>query len=326
MEQQTTFAAARMGGESANVLVTGCAGYVGSILTERFLAAGYRVTGLDSLASGNHSLFHLCACPAFDFVCGDARDERLLAPLVAKADVIVPLAAISGAPACRRDPAQAVSVNRDAVALVDRLRSVEQLVVFPNTNSGYGVGDKRGCCTEDSRFAPLSLYARSKVEAEALLLERPNVVVFRLATVFGASPRMRLDLLVNHFTYAAATDGYIVIFEKDFRRNYVHVRDVADAFLHAMENSSAMAGRPYNLGLDEANCSKGELALRIKDHVPSFFVHFAEIGEDPDKRDYVVSSERLRQAGFTAERSLDDGIRELLKAYRLLPRPGCRNA
>lgn len=315
-----------MRADRARALVTGCAGYLGSILTERLLAAGCRVTGLDNLSCGNHSLLHLCASPSFDFVHGDARDERILGALVAKADVVLPLAAISGAPACNRNPAEAVSVNRDAVALLDRLRSPDQLVVFPNTNSAYGAQGKHEPCTEDAPLAPLSLYARSKIEAESLLLDRPNVVVFRLATAFGASPRMRLDLLANHFTYAAATDGYIVVFEKDFRRNYVHVRDVADAFVHAIERSETMAGQPYNLGLDEANCSKGELALQIKKHVPEFFVHFAEIGQDPDKRDYVVSSERLRQAGFAAKRSLDDGIRELLKAYRCLARRSCRNA
>ena len=315
-----------MGGERAHVLVTGCAGYVGSILTERLLEAGHRVTGLDSLRYGNHSLFHLCARPSFDFVHADARDERILGALVSKADVVVPMAAITGGPACDRNPAQAMSVNRDAIALINRLRSAEQLVLFPNTNSAYGAPGRHEPCTEDSPLTPISLYAHSKIEAESLLLDRPNVVAFRLATAFGASPRMRLDLLVNHFTHAAATDGYIVVFEKDFRRNYVHVRDVADAFVHAIEHGVAMAGRPYNLGLDEANCSKGELALRIKEHVPGFFVHFAEIGQDPDKRDYVVSSARLSQAGFTARRSLDDGIRELLKAYRLLPGHECRNA
>lgn len=308
------------------VLVTGCAGYIGSILTEHLLDAGYRVTGLDSLTYGDHSLFHLCANPHFTFIKGDARDERVLRPLVAQADVIAPLAAVTGAPACDRDPEHAGSVNLDAVRLINDLRSAEQFVVYPNTNSGYGVGEPDALCTEDSPLRPVSLYGRTKVEAEDLLQDSPNVVTFRLATVFGASPRLRLDLLVNHFTYAAVTDGYLVVFEKEFRRNYVHVRDVADAFVHAIGYRDEMTGRPFNLGMDEANCTKGELALKVKEHVPGLFVHFASIGQDPDRRDYVVSNQRLREAGFVAKRSLDDGIRELVKAYALLPRSKYRNA
>lgn len=305
---------------SLRVLVTGAAGYIGSVLVEELLAAGFRVTALDDLRYGDHGLFHLCANPSFEFVCGDARDERLLRPLVAEADVLVPLAAVVGAPACERDPHGAASINRDAIALLDRLRSQAQLVVYPNTNSGYGAAGQTAVCTEDSPLEPLTLYGRTKVEAERILREGGNAIVFRLATVFGASPRMRLDLLVNHFVYAAVTEGSITIFEKDFRRNYVHVRDVVAAFLHAIGNRDAMAGQVFNLGLDEANCSKEELALAIKQHVPGFHVHCAPIGEDPDKRDYIVSSERLRRAGFTASRTLDQGIRELLKAYALLGR------
>lgn len=307
------------------VLITGGAGYIGSILTEHLLARGYAVTAVDNLLHGEQSLFHFCANPNFDFVLGDARDERIIKPLLAKADVIVPLAAVVGAPACDIDPAYAESLNLGAVRMVNDLRSKNQLVIYPNTNSGYGTKTVTAMCTEDSPLEPISVYGRTKVQAELELLNSENVVTFRLATVFGASPRMRIDLLVNHFTFAAYFDRYIVIFEKDFKRNYVHIRDVADAMVHAMENTNVMTGKAYNLGLDEANLSKEELALKVKKHLPNFYIHFAEIGEDPDKRNYIVSNERLIKAGFKAKRDIDFGVVELIKAYRLLGRRRFRN-
>ena len=305
---------------SLRVLITGGAGYVGSVLSEHLLDHGYRVTVVDNLHYGQANLFHLCATSGFDFVNGDARDERLMARLVPEADVLIPLAAIVGAPACDRDPQLATSVNLEAVQLVDRLRSPRQLVVFPTTNSGYGTKTGDVHCTEDTPLEPISLYGRTKVQAEAELLARPNTITLRLATVFGTSPRMRLDLLVNHFVHEAVTTRYLVIFEKDFKRNYIHIRDVAACFRHCIEHSEGMVGRAYNAGLDSANLSKEELALTIKKYVPNFFIHFSEIGHDPDKRNYVVSNQRLREAGFEARRSLDEGVQELLKAYRMMGR------
>jgi nucleoside-diphosphate-sugar epimerase len=307
------------------VLVTGGAGYIGSILCERLLGAGHAVTAVDSLLYGEQSLFHLCAHPRFEFVFGDARDQGLMDRLIRQADVLIPLAAIVGAPACERDPWLASSVNLEAVAMLDRLRAPSQLVVFPTTNSGYGSQPGDVHCTEDTPLEPISTYGRTKTQAEAALLDRPNVITLRLATVFGMSPRMRLDLLVNHFVYAAVTDGYLVIFEKDFKRNYIHVRDVADCFVHCIERADRMVGRPYNAGLDAANLSKEELALKIKEYVPSFYLHFASVGSDPDKRNYVVSNQRLREAGFEARCSLDVGIAELLKGYRMMGRGRFRN-
>jgi nucleoside-diphosphate-sugar epimerase len=308
------------------VLVTGAAGYLGSVLCEHLLAAGHRVVALDAVHHGVPSLLHLAGRADFEFVRGDARDEATLHTLVASADAIVPLAAVVGAPACDRDPWLATSTNLDAIHTLLALRSPAQLVVYPTTNSGYGTRSGDVFCTEDTPLQPISLYGRTKVDAEAAVLAAPNTITLRLATVFGASPRMRLDLLVNHFVYAAVTDGYLVIFEKDFKRNFIHVRDVADCFVHCLANGPRMVGRAYNAGLDAANVSKEELALLVQKHVPRFHVVFSEIGSDPDKRNYVVSNQRLREAGFEANRSLDDGIAELLRAYRMLPLGSFRNA
>ncbi|WP_277057847.1 NAD-dependent epimerase/dehydratase family protein [Trichlorobacter lovleyi] len=308
-----------------HVFITGGAGYLGSILCEHLLDKGYRVTVLDSLMYGEQNLNHLCANPDFDFHRGDARDEKLVGALIRDADVLIPLAAIVGAPACDLDPLMASSTNRDAIAMLCRIRRPEQLIIYPTTNSGYGTKTGDVFCTEESSLDPISLYGRTKCEAEEIVLAAGNSITLRLATVFGMSPRPRLDLLVNHFTYAAFFDGYLVIFEKDFKRNYVHIRDVADCFIHCIENPARMTGRPFNVGLDAANLSKEELALKIKEHIPRFYLHFSEVGSDPDKRNYIVSNQRLADAGFVARRSLDEGIRELIKGYRLIGRMPCKN-
>ncbi|MDX2099791.1 MAG: NAD(P)-dependent oxidoreductase [Leptolyngbyaceae cyanobacterium bins.59] len=308
-----------------HILVTGGAGYLGSVLCEHLLNAGYQVTVLDNLMHGQTSLFQFCNHPAFDFILGDVRNPDLMADLVKRVDIIIPLAAIVGAPACDRDPLLATSVNLDAIQLLNRLRSTQQLVIYPTTNSGYGTQSGESYCTEETPLEPISLYGRTKTQAEAELLSSENAITLRLATVFGISPRMRLDLLVNHFVYTAVTDRYLVLFEKDFKRNFIHIRDVADCFFHCIQNANSMMGRAYNAGLDAANLSKEELAFKIKEHVPNFYIHCSEIGSDPDKRNYIVSNQRLREAGFEAQRSLDEGIKELLKGYRMLPRSSFKN-
>jgi nucleoside-diphosphate-sugar epimerase len=308
-----------------NVLITGGAGYLGSILCEHLLAEGHRVTAVDNLLYGQKPLFHLCSRPEFDFIFGDVRDETLMSRLLKNSDFIVPLAALVGAPACQRDPWTAREVNLEAVRLLLKLRSPDQAVIYPTTNSGYGTQSGEVLCTEETPLEPISQYGRDKVEAEKALLESGRVVTLRLATVFGLSPRMRLDLLVNHFVWTAFSDGYLVIFEKDFKRNYIHIRDVADCFLHCVANFDRMEGRPYNAGLDDANLSKEELALKIRTYFPDFYIHFSEIGTDPDKRNYIVSNQRLREAGFEARRTLDDGIRELMKGYRMIVRAPFKN-
>jgi nucleoside-diphosphate-sugar epimerase len=307
------------------ILVTGGAGYIGSILCECLLAGPYDVTAVDNLMYGQQSLFHLCGNPRFEFVFGDARNEPLMRRLTKDADVIIPLAAIVGAPACDGDPSLARGVNLEAVRMLNRLRSPSQFIVFPTTNSGYGTQSGDVFCTEETPLEPISLYGQTKSQAEEDLLETPNVVTLRLATVFGMSPRMRLDLLVNHFVYTAATDGYIVIFEKDFKRNYIHIRDVADCFVHCLENAKRMEGKAYNVGLHTANLSKEQLGLKIKQYVPNFYIYFSEVGTDPDRRNYIVSNQRLREAGFEAKRSLDEGIVELLKGYRMMGRSQFKN-
>lgn len=303
-----------------HVLITGGAGYLGSILVGRLLEEGCHVTVLDNLLYRQQSLLEYCANANFNFVYGDCRDEALMKELMAGVDAIIPLAAIVGFPACRRDPISATTINYDAIALIDRLRGAAQRVVYPTTNSGYGTTSGDVHCTEETPLEPVSLYGRTKVDAEKLLLDGGNAVTLRLATVFGMAPRMRIDLLVNDFTYQAVTNGSIIIFQKDFKRNFVHIRDVADCFAFCLAHYDAMKGEPFNVGLNEANLSKAELALKIKERVPNFYIHYAEIGEDPDKRNYIVSNDKINTRGFYATRTVEDGIRELITGYRILSR------
>jgi nucleoside-diphosphate-sugar epimerase len=305
-------------GATYSILVTGGAGYLGSVLVPELLAAGHRVTVLDNFMYRQNSLAQLCANPNFDVVDGDARLENTIRPLVAKADCVIPLAALVGAPLCAQDPIGATTTNRDAISVLCGMLANAQRVIMPITNSGYGVGERGKFCTEDSPLRPVSLYGRNKVEAEKIVLERENAISLRLATVFGMAPRMRIDLLVNDFVYRAVTDRFVVLFEAHFKRNYIHIRDVARAFLHALDKFEDMKGGPYNVGLSDANLSKFELCERIKLQVPSFVYLEAPIGEDPDKRDYIVSNSKIEATGYTPIFSLDDGIRELIKGYRMI--------
>jgi nucleoside-diphosphate-sugar epimerase len=300
------------------ILVTGGAGYLGSTLVPMLLAEGHKVTVLDSFMFQQSSLNHVCADPNLEIVRGDTRDTDVVAPLLAKADIVIPLAALVGAPLCARDALGAESINRDAVRMMADKMSPDQWMLTPITNSGYGVGEKGKFCTEETPLRPISLYGRTKVEAEEAALSRENAISFRLATVFGMSPRMRLDLLVNDFVYRAVNDRTIVLFEAHFKRNYIHVRDVARVFLHGIENFTVMKGEPYNVGLSDANLSKAELCAVIRQHLPNFVAMEAEIGEDPDKRDYIVSNEKVEATGYKPAFSLDDGIRELIKGYVML--------
>lgn len=304
--------------EKQHILVTGGAGYLGSIMVPAFLDAGYRVTVLDNFMFKQNPLAHVCANPDFDVVRGDARDEALIKSLVKDVDVVIPLAALVGAPLCNNDQIGTVTINRDSVIMMLKQLSADQRVLMPITNSGYGIGEKGKFCTEETPLRPISLYGTTKVEAEAAALERGNAISFRLATVFGMAPRFRLDLLVNDFVYRAVNDRAVVLFEADFKRNYIHIRDVANAFMHALKNFDTMKNEPYNVGLSDANLSKRELCEKIREHVPSFVFMEAPIGEDPDKRDYIVSNEKIEATGFMPQHSLDDGIRELIKGYTMV--------
>lgn len=300
------------------ILVTGGAGYIGSILVPMLLERGYEVTVLDNFMYDQNSLLDCCANPHFSVIRGDCRDEATLKKALRDADYILPLAAIVGAPACEADKTAAVSTNLEAIKLLLSLRSKEQRIIYPCTNSGYGIGEKDQFCTEETPLRPISLYGKTKVEAEKAILDAGNAISLRLATAFGMSPRMRLDLLVNDFVYRAVRDRYLVVFEGHFRRNFIHVRDVARAFMHAIENFEGMKDEPYNVGLSDANLSKLELCAKIKEQLPDFVYIEAPIGEDPDKRDYIVSNEKIERTGFKPIYSLEMGIKELIKGYTIL--------
>jgi nucleoside-diphosphate-sugar epimerase len=300
------------------ILITGGAGYIGSTMVPRLLEQGHEVTVLDTFERGTPELAAVCANENFNPVKGDARDTRLLDELVPQYDVLIPLAALVGAPLCKLDPIAAKTLNQDAVVDLVKRTSKDQKVIYPVTNSGYGIGESGKFCTEESPLNPISLYGVTKVEAEKAVLGNGNGVTLRLATVFGMAPRMRLDLLVNDFTWRAVTDRAVVIFEGHFKRNYIHVRDVVKGFEHAIENFDTMRGEAYNLGLSDANLSKIELCQKIQKHVPSFVYLEAPIGEDPDKRDYIVSNEKVEATGWRPDWSLDRGIAELLRGYRMI--------
>jgi nucleoside-diphosphate-sugar epimerase len=300
------------------VLITGGAGYIGSILTPLLLREGYNVTVLDSFFFWQATLLDSCIDKNFTIIRGDCRNEGLLKETLKDKDFIIPLAAIVGYPLCSADETAARTTNAGAIKTLLNLRNRGQKIIFPCTNSGYGTIEGNNFCTEDSPLKPISLYGKTKVEAEKLILETENTLSFRFATVFGASPRMRLDLLVNEFVYRAVRDKAVIVFEGSFKRNYIHIRDAANAILYAMKNFDKMKGLPYNCGLSTANLSKIELCQKIKEHLPDFTFLEAPFGEDPDKRNYLVSNERLEKTGWKPIFSLDDGIDELIKVFTII--------
>ena len=300
------------------ILITGGAGYIGSLLTPRLLSQNYEVTVIDNFMYDQNSLNNLCSNKNFNIINADIRDKNILRESSANKDIIIPLAAYVGAPLCNKDPFGAKEVNLNAQLELLKSISKNQIVVMPMTNSGYGIGEKDSYCDENTPLRPISLYGKHKVEVEEVLLGRENSISLRLATVFGMSPRMRLDLLVNDFVNRACNDKAIIIFEGGFRRNFVHIRDVVEAFNFSIDNFEKMKGEAYNIGLSDANLTKLDLCKKIKEHIKDFFYYEAPIGEDPDKRDYIVSNKKIENLGFAARNSLDDGIEELIKGNKML--------
>jgi len=302
------------------ILVTGAAGYIGSVLVPELLKEGFEVIALDNFMYNQTPLLDCCHDKKLTIIRADARDKDIISKCLKNSDAIFPLACLTGAPLCQKNPLEAKAIIVDALKMILDLRSKKQIIIYPTTNSGYGIGQKGVFCTEKTPLKPVSLYGKLKVESEKALLDSGNCVTLRLATAFGVSPRMRLDLLVNDFTYRAVNDRFLVLFEAHAKRNYIHVRDVAKAFIHCLNNFERVKNEPYNVGLSDTNLNKWDLCEEIKKQVPDFYFIEAKVGEDPDKRDYIVSNEKIEKTGYKPDYSIQKGIAELIKGYRIIKR------
>ena len=298
------------------ILITGGAGYLGSVIVNKFLQLGFKVTVLDNFYFNQFSLAEACKYTNFDLLIGDCRNEKLIKSIINQFDCVIPLAGIVGAPLSEKIPKLTKEINEDAIKMLCNLMSKNQLMILPVTNSGYGSGIQENIYTETSPLNPISVYGVTKVNAEKIALERENCITFRLATVFGMSPRMRLDLLVNNFVYLALKEKKLSIFEGHFKRNYIHIQDVADVFFFALENFQKMKSNIFNFGLEDANLSKLELAQKIQKHLNYLEILEDKNRKDPDKRNYIVSNQKILRTGFKMKWTLDMGIVELIKGIR----------
>jgi nucleoside-diphosphate-sugar epimerase len=301
------------------ILVTGGAGYLGSVLVPKLLKRNYEVTVLDNFLFKQKSAENFKKFKNFNLIEGDVRDLNLLKKIANDFDFIFPLAALVGAPLCDKRPKEAKEVNEDSINYLINILSDNVGLIIPTTNSGYGIGKKDVFCTEESPLNPISIYGSTKVNAEKFVMKRKNSISLRLATVFGMSPRMRIDLLVNYFVYKAVKEKKIEIFEGDFKRNYVHIDDVAEVFLFCIDNFNKLKSNIYNFGIENANLTKTELALKIKKYVPEFQFFKNEFTQDPDKRDYIVSNKKILFTGFKFKWDIDTGIKDLVEKIKELP-------
>ena len=301
-----------------NVLITGGAGYIGSLLSDTLVNLNYNVTVVDNMYFKKNTIGHLIIKKNFKFIKDDARNKDLMNQLLRKNDIIIPLACLVGAPLCDKFPSEAKEVNQDSIIHLIKSKSKEQIILYPNTNSGYGTTDKNVECDENMPLNPISVYGKTKCAVENELMQNENVTSFRLATVFGSSFRNRVDLLVNFFVYNAIFEKKLVLFEPEFRRNYIHVRDIVNTFLFAIDNFISVKDNIYNVGLSSANLTKIELCKKIKEHIKEFNFEISHEGTDPDKRDYFVSNKKIESLGWKPKVNLDDGIKELTQVYKLI--------
>ena len=300
------------------ILITGGAGYIGSLLSDTLVNLGYDVTVIDNLFFKKNTVGHLIIKKNFNFIYGDVRDYKLLKPEISKSDIIIPLACLVGAPLCDKFPKDAVEINEKVIIDTIKEKSSDQIVLYPNTNSGYGNTDKDVECDETMNLNPISIYGKTKCNVENELMQKENVISFRLATVFGSSFRNRIDLLVNYFVYNALMKNKLVLYEPEFRRNYIHVRDIINTFIFAIDNFKKVKNNIFNVGLSSANLTKIDLCQKIKHYITDFEFEVSEKGTDPDKRDYFVSNKKIEAMGWKPEVTLDEGIIELSKVYKLI--------